>query len=333
MFPDSPGARDRFVLDRRRPRLAPDPWRSQGVEIEEERTSTGDTVGVATVFLTGRECPWRCTMCDLWQYTTEDDTPPGAIARQVAEAVNSLGATPDVKHLKLYNAGSFFDPRAVPPEDLDAVAASVGPFERLIVESHPTLVGHRTTKWLETLRRANPNRPPPRLEVALGLETTHPVALDRLNKRMTVDDFRRAAERLATLEAALRVFLLVSPPFVPAERQDEWLVRSVEVAVSCGAAVVSLIPTRSGNGAVEALASAGDFAPPRLTDLERSLDLALRVSRPEGTRVFADLWNLDRVATCRHCLEARRARLRGMNLSQRTAPLVRCAHCSGSYAA
>ena len=58
----------------------------------------------------------------------------------------------------------------------------------------------------------------------------------------------------------MRAFLLISPPFVPAGQQDDWLLRSIDVAFSCGASVVSLIPTRSGNGALEALGCGGEFS-------------------------------------------------------------------------
>ena len=68
--------RDRFVLAQRPPRRRHDPWRHQGVLVEPERAADGRIVRVATIFLTGRECPWRCVMCDLWQHTIEEDTPP-----------------------------------------------------------------------------------------------------------------------------------------------------------------------------------------------------------------------------------------------------------------
>ena len=74
------------------------------------------------------------------------------------------------------------------------------------------------------------------LEVAMGLETAHPDALERLNKRMTVEDFTLAAERLLTRGVSLRVFLLISPPFVPLDEQNDWLLRSIAVPFSCGAA-------------------------------------------------------------------------------------------------
>jgi radical SAM enzyme (TIGR01210 family) len=332
-YPEGRAARDHFVASLRPARPHHDPWRAHAVVVEDERTETGAVARVATVFLTGRECPWHCVMCDLWQYTTTTDTPPGAIAMQVDAAARDLTAThPGVTRIKLYNAGSFFDPRAVPPGDYDAVAAAVRGCKRVVVESHPALVGARTVTLLDALRRhggGSRDDTGPVLEVAMGLETIHPGALERINKRMTIEDFRRAADRLADMGAALRVFLLVTPPFVADADQDDWLVRSVDAAFECGASAVSLIPSRHGNGAMDALMAAGDFRPPHLADLERGFALALARPRRDGVRVFADVWDVDRFASCPHCLADRRQRLVTMNLEQRVAPRMSCAFCDG----
>ena len=174
-YPLSGAARDQFVLTRRPLRATSDPWRYQDLLVEDERTAGGTVDRVATVFLTGRECPWRCVMCDLWKHTIEEDTPRGAIAAQVAAATQALGRRKDrVRRAKLYNAGSFFDPHAVPDDDYDGVAASLAGFFQLIVESHPALIGPRVDRLLDALAR---HRPPDgqatRLEVAMGLETAH----------------------------------------------------------------------------------------------------------------------------------------------------------------
>lgn len=315
-------ARDQFVLSKRGSRPDHDPWRYQGLVVEDERAENGDTARSATVFLTGRECPWRCTMCDLWQYTTIHDTPPGAVPSQLGSAWRALDDQREpVTQMKLYNAGSFFDPRAVPESDYRAIADLVQPLTRVIVESHPSLIGPRVEGFLVALGGTPPvGRQPPTLEVAMGLETSHPAALDCLNKRMTVDSFRRAADILVRLDVALRVFLLVAPPFVPADDQDLWLRRSVDVAFAAGASVVSLIPTRTGNGALDALAEAGRFCEPRLSDIERALDIAVE-TKPAGSRVFVDLWDLERFSDCRECFEGRRARLHAINLEQVAHPM------------
>src|SRR5579862_5154122 len=174
----SPAQRDRFVVEARPPRAVHDPWRYQDLIVEDERSAAGDVVRTATVFLTGRECPWHCVMCDLWRYTTEGDTPAGALPAQLAAARERLKQeAPAVTEIKLYNAGSFFDPRAVPEEDYEAMASLVAGFARVVVESHPALVGPRVDRWLDALR-AHAAGPGPALEVAMGLETVHPEALE-----------------------------------------------------------------------------------------------------------------------------------------------------------
>jgi len=131
------------------------------------------------------------------------------------------------------------------------------------------------------------------------------------------------------------VFILISPPFVPSAEQDVSLLASIDVAFSCGASVVSLIPTRPGNGALEALEAEGHFHPARLEDIERSFTAALRHVEARGRgprqghqRLFADLWDLDQFATCAHCVGARRARLHAMNLEQRVLPEIACTWCT-----
>ena len=323
-YPDTASARDAFILSRRPSRPAHDPLRPHGETLEQERAETGELADVVTVFLTGRECPWRCAMCDLWRYTTEGDTPPGAIPQQIREVLGAGGASGRPRHIKLYNAGSFFDPRAVPPDDYPAIAAAVAGFSRVIVESHPALIGPRVDEWLEALAAEGVDAAP-QLEVAMGLETAHPDALERLNKRMTIEQFHHAAAELRRRDVALRVFVLVSPPFVPASEQPAWLRRSVDVAFECGASAVSLIPMRNGNGTVEALAADGQYDAPTLDAFEDAMDAAL--DRARG-RVFADLWDVERLASCEACFDQRKARLTSMNLTQRLIARVPCRVCS-----
>ena len=116
------------------------------------------------------------------------------------------------------------------------------------------------------------------LEVAIGLETAHPGVLERLNKKMTLDAFKRAAAFLRDHDIALRVFILLSPPFMPAADAVEWARRSLDFAAECGATASTVIPTRGGNGAMEAIGD--EFHPPLL----RGLEAAVRVpaSRSAG---------------------------------------------------
>lgn len=314
-YPSSAAARTRWILARRGPRAPADPTRPAGVFTECEPDEASRLARVLTVLLTNRECPWRCVMCDLWRHTTEQAVPPGAIPAQLRRALARRPVRARPAHLKLYNAGSFFDPGAIPPADHAAIARLAAPFDRVIVECHPRLVGPAVAAFLVRLEEAaaRPLAGGHRLEVAMGLETAHPGVLAQLNKRMTLDLFARAADFLRQHGVGLRAFVLVQPPFLPPGEAVEWAVRSAEKAFECGASVVTLIPTRAGNGAMEALATARHFTPPSLATLEASLAGCLRLGRG---RVFADLWDLEKFPDAPASRLARVRRLRRMNRTQ-----------------
>jgi hypothetical protein len=101
-------------------------------------------------------------------------------------------------------------------------------------------------------------------------------------------------------------------------------VRAVEYAARCGAAVVSIIPVRGGNGELERLAQLGHFTPPSLSQLEEALDCCLPLA---GTVVTADLWDVERLSACDDCRSARRDRLARLNVSGRAEARVACARC------
>lgn len=307
---------DAWIVERRPARNPVDPWRPYLLFSEDERSRDGEVVSVNTIFLTNRECPWRCLMCDLWKNTVEETIPVGAIPAQIEYALARLGPA---RHLKLYNSGSFFDPRAIPPADYEPIAARLAAFDHVIVESHPALVGERCLRFRNLLAG--------RLEVAMGLETVHPEVSARLNKHMTPEQFRGAAQWLADYEIDLRVFVLVKPPFLREDEALEWANRSLDFAFACGATAVTLIPTRAGNGAMDALAIQGDFSPPSIGMLETAFQYGLGLGKG---RVFADLWDLPRFSRCRSCYDARAARLRRMNLDQAVAEPVGCNECGGS---
>jgi archaeosine synthase beta-subunit len=206
---------------------------------------------------------------------------------------------------------------------LSTALAEAGPLPR---PAAVKLVGERCLAFASRLAG--------RLEVAMGLETVHEPALAQLNKGMTLADFDRAAGTLERAGIALRAFVLVGAPFVPPEEAVDWAVRSAAHAFSRGAARVSLIPVREGNGALEDLREAGEWTPPTLAQLEEALE---RCQSGEGAGtpgiagiVTADLWDARRFAACPECVEARLARLDRMNRSGAPEPRPACGLCGGA---
>jgi radical SAM enzyme (TIGR01210 family) len=321
---------EKRIRSLRPPKTQVDPYAAEGSVLEEERRPDGKIERALTVFLTGAECPFTCSFCDLWQWTLDGPTPPGALTRQldsVLEARDGQAGDEDARNgvtrddhtpdrLKLYNASNFFDQRAVPAEDLLGIARLAVPFAAVTVESHANTIGARS---LEFARRI-----PGRLEVAVGLETIHPAAAAQLNKRLDLARFDSAARFLSDNDIDLRVFVLLGAPYVPVDETVAWTVRTVEYAVERGASVVSIIPVRGGNGELERLQGLGHFTPPTLSQLEESLDLSLRFT---NTVVTADLWGLDRLGSCEHCRAERVERLRRVNVSGGAESRVSCGVC------
>jgi radical SAM enzyme (TIGR01210 family) len=305
---------DDWILAQRPPRNAVDLWRPYAFFVEPERTRGGAVEDVATVFLTNRECLFRCLMCDLWKNTTQERVPSGAIPAQLEYALERL---PPARHVKLYNAGNFFDAQAIPPGDLPRIAEILTPFQTVIIENHPLLIGPRCPAFRDRLAGE--------LQVAMGLETVHPEVLPRLNKRMTLADFEWAVLFLAGYDIAVRAFILLRPPFLTEDEGLLWAQRSLEWAFAAGVECCTIIPTRAGNGAMERLQERGDFHPPALRSLEKALEHGIGLGRG---RVFADLWDIEKLFSCPHCGPARARRLDVLNRTQALLPPVEC-DCGG----
>ena len=160
----------------------------------------------------------------------------GAIAAQIRD-----GAGADFRRR---GASSSTTPAASsirgrsPPRTTPRSPRLVRPFERVIVEAHPALVGEACLRFRDLIAG--------RLEVAMGLETVHPDVLPRLNKRMTLEPFAEAAAFLREAGIALRVFVLAGLPFLGEEEGLEATRRSIAWAFDHGASSVSVDPDALG---------------------------------------------------------------------------------------
>ncbi|WP_340103842.1 radical SAM protein [Rhodohalobacter sp. 8-1] len=278
---------------------------------EQEPDAEGTIRRVNTLFLTNKECSFKCVMCDLWKDTLDEPTPAGAIPEQIRLGLEKL---PAADMIKLYNNGNFFDKKAIPPEDHAEIAQLMDSYETVLVENHPKLCNSSVTEFQQMIEGD--------LEVAMGLESIHPDVLPQLNKQITTDVFKQAAAFLKSNGIKTRAFILLNPPFLTDPRENiEWSLKAVDFAFDCGIDTCSIIPTRPGNGIMDRLLEDGLFVPPTLHALEETFDRALALNRG---RVFADTWDLYRFSDCDSCLPSRKNRLEKMNLTQKILPLVRC---------
>lgn len=311
-----PEINDRWIVAHRGPKNPVDPQIPYAWLVEKERTASGNIEDTGIIFLTNRECPYHCLMCDLWKNTTDEPVPAGAIPSQIARALEQM---PPARHLKLYNSGSFFDGKAIPEEDYTEIAALINGFDTVIVESHPRLINDKCLQFRGMLK--------PDLHIALGLETVHPGVIRRLNKRMTLEDFENSVHFLSRHQMMSRAFILVRPPFLSETEGIYWAERSIDFAFHAGVECCTLIPVRAGNGAMDLLGNMGYFTPPDIGSLEKVLEYGIGLGKG---RVFADTWDIGLFSTCDKCIVERTKRLTEMNLSQQIISPVVCSCHSGS---
>ena len=309
--------RDKFmnsnwIVSKRPERNHIDPNRPYAWLVEKERGASGSLQDTGIIFLSNKECSFRCLMCDLWKNTLNESVPPGAISRQVKWAVEKM---PEAQQIKLYNSGSFFDEKAVPVEDYQDIASLVSGFDTVIVEAHPKLIDKRCIEFRDMLGTET------ELEVAIGLETVHPEVLRKLNKQMEVADFVKAVKYLDQHQIRTRAFILLRPPFMDEEEGIYWAKKSIDLAFEAGVDCCTVIPVRPGNGAMDVLMKSGEFDKPELSSLEEVLHYGISLG---AGRVFADTWDLELFSNCSKCFQERLDRLIDINQSQSLLPKVMC---------
>lgn len=305
-----PEITDRWILSCRGAKNTVDYHKPYALNVEKERTPSGRIEDVATIFLTNRECPFHCLMCDLWKNTTDRPVPEGAIPNQIEWALKEL---PPVRHLKLYNSGSFFDRNAISEKDYEKIASLTRSFETVIVESHPQFIDDRCLRFRDMLKTD--------LQVAIGLEVADREILRKLNKAMDPDDFASSVKFLKNNSISSRAFILLRPPFL-SEPEGIFLAKqSLGFAFSSGVECCVIIPVRAGNGVMDSLKERGLFTPPEIRSLENVLEYGINL---KTGRVFADTWDLALFSKCDECLGKRISRITEMNLNQKITPSVKC---------
>ena len=299
-----------WILSHRGIKNKVDPFKPYAWMVEKERSRSGTIDDTGIIFITNRECPYTCLMCDLWKNTTDDTVPSGAIATQIEWALQKM---PGIKHLKLYNSGSFFDEKAIPLSEYKDIAALVSHLKSVIVECHPKFIDQKCLQFRDMIKTE--------LQIALGLETVNREILQKLNKNMTPSDFEGSVNYLTEKGISSRAFILLRTPYMSEEEGVFWAERSIDFAFDSGVECCVVIPVRGGNGAMESLAANGQFEPPQIESVEKVLEYGIKLRRG---RVFADTWDLEIFSDCNKCLNNRVDRISKMNLIQNVLSAVEC---------
>ena len=233
----------------------------------ERESLDGVEVDAFVLILRTRGCFWAdrkgCSMCGYAKDTLGRSATAAELTEQVDRALARYRNEP---YVKVYTSGSFFDDREDDPESRTALArAFSGRARRLLVETLPEFaVDDRVAPVRDAFGGV--------LEVAMGLETTDPVVLGRyVHKSTGPDAYLVAANRLRSLGARTKAYLLLKPPYLTEREAIEDVVRSVGEA-STRFDTLSINPVHIQNGTVvEWLYHRGRYRPPWLWSLVEAL--------------------------------------------------------------
>lgn len=262
-----------------------DPREPTRVWIDEDNTPSGVYDSLTIILNTGG-CRWAraggCTMCGYVAESVDGGSVSHeALMDQIQSAVaHEADEGTECGLVKIYTSGSFLDEREIPPETRAAIADTFADRERIVVESLPDFVSESklvdfTQKGLAT-------------DVAIGLETaTDRVRHDCVNKYFEFSEFVAASEAAGRIDAGIKAYLLMKPPFLA---EPEAVVDMKTSVRQCAehAHTVSMNPTNvQSYTMVERLYWDGGYRPPWLwsiTDvLAATHDVdALVVSDPVG---------------------------------------------------
>jgi uncharacterized Fe-S cluster-containing MiaB family protein len=153
---------------------------------------------------------------------------------------------------------------------------------------------------------------PGQLEVAMGLETIHPNAIEIMNKGMSLADFDRAVAKCQSLNIDVRVFVLLHPPGVDRKESVDWTWKTVAYAMERQVRHISIIPLRAGNGWIDRMIKSEEYQLPTVAmirelyqSFSRSEIGSAGVASPGNTTVEFDLWDFENwQGGCPQCRES-----------------------------
>jgi radical SAM enzyme (TIGR01210 family) len=230
---------------------------------KEEDTLEGRVVDTGVVLLPTRGCSWGrisgCTMCG-YVYDAGDMN-DSKLANVFSETASALG---DVKYLKIFTSGSFFDRREVSETLSQSIIQVINEMgvEQLQVESRPEYIKNDVLSLaVEELDS--------RLEVGIGLETSSDLVREKcVNKGFSFADYEEAVQICNSQDALVKTYLLLKPPFMIEREAISDTVKSAKDAELAGSTKISINPMNIQNRTlVELLWKRREYRPPWLWSL------------------------------------------------------------------
>jgi len=184
-------------------------------------------------------CSWAlnsgCSMCgyfndSMWEKVSEKD-----MLKQFDTMMQNYS---DQKYIKIFNSGSFLDENEIKPKIRNQILNTLfEKAEKVSVESRPEYV---STKTLSDIKKISKTKT---FEIGIGLETADDYIREHsINKGLTFNDYKKAAEKIKKQNYQLKTYVLVKPPFLSEKKSIEDSINTIKKIKNI-TDLVSLNPT------------------------------------------------------------------------------------------
>ena len=215
-------------------------------KIEETSLSTGPGKAfIALIPTVG--CSWAlsrsggCSFCGYPNDSTLDpNTDPSYYFMQEWEKQKEF--LPTIEAVKIFNSGSFLDPKEVPVEAQRKIIEKIATLpnvKEVIIESRPEYINlHKPLlkEWIDILG----GRP---IWIGVGLESSNDyIGQSFINKGFDFAQFVRSVKNAEECGAFVKTYLLLKPPFMTEREAIEDTVQSVLDSFNAGSRIISINP-------------------------------------------------------------------------------------------
>ncbi|MFW9927847.1 MAG: archaeosine biosynthesis radical SAM protein RaSEA [Candidatus Thorarchaeota archaeon] len=261
-------------------------------KLETTTLSTGPgTAFIALIPTVG--CTWAlsksggCSMCGYPNDSTLDpETDPAKYFIQ--EWDKHLEELSEIKAVKIFNSGSFLDPKEVPFQSQKTIFEKISTLdniEEVIIESRPEYINlHK--KELKELTDILQNRS---LWIGVGLETSNDyINQSFINKGFNFEQFLRCVKNATGCRVNVKSYVLLKPPFLTEKEAIEDAVQTIHDSIKAGCKIISLNPvTVHGDTLVDKLYKKRQFSPPWLWSV---LEVLKRIApyRPKDVKIICE---------------------------------------------
>lgn len=259
-------------------------------KISETTLSSGLGLSITMVIPTVG-CTWAlsksggCSMCGYINDSTLDpNTDPELYFDIEWQELQLDSRFKDIKAVKLYNSGSFLDPKEIPVATQKSIVSKIAKFEHiqeLVIECLPEIINIQKEVLAELVTLFN-NKP---IYIGVGLESSNAYILQNyVNKPFTYENqFIKCVKNAKKVGAFVKPYLLLKPPFLTEQEAIEDAIQTIKDCFSAGCSIVSINPVCvHADTLVDMLWKKKEYSPPWLWSVLKSLEESTKYVPDEG---------------------------------------------------